>query len=171
MEIITKDNEITVIFDDGAKWLIDKEKLDKIGTEPKKDRIENPDFATITITDLPRLSFRDRAKFAKMPNISDEMINALANDESFFVRIVVANRANLTDGLKEKFANDCDTHVRFATASRSDLPSDLIAKLITDKKPQVRCRIISHQKLIDEQIRYLKENDTDPQVQYLLENI
>ena len=88
-----------------------------------------------------------------------------------FVRIVVANRANLTDELKEKFANDCDTHVRFATASRSDLPSDLIAKLITDKKPQVRCRIISHQKLTDEQICHLKANDTDPQVQYLLENI
>jgi hypothetical protein len=171
MEIITKGNDITVIFDDGAKWLIDKEKLDKIGTEPKKDRILNPDFATITVADLPKLLFRDRAKLAKMPNISDEMINALANDESFFVRIVVANRANLTDELKEKFANDCDTHVRFATASRSDLPSDLIAKLITDKKPQVRCRIISHQKLTDEQIRYLKENDTDPQVQYLLENI
>lgn len=171
MEIITKGNDITVIFDDGAKWLIDKEKLDKIGTEPKKDLILNPDFATIMVDDLPRLSFRDRAKLAKMPNISDKMINTLANDESFFVRVVVANRANLTDELKEKFANDCDTHVRFTTASRSDISSDLVAKLITDEKAQVRCRAISCQKLTDEQIRYLKENDTDPQVQYLLENI
>ena len=171
MEIITKEKEITVIFDDGAKLLIDKEKLDKIGKEPKKDRIVNPDFATITVADLPKLSFRDRAKLAEMPNISDEIVRALANDNSGFVRIVVACRDGLDDELINQLANDSDYRVRLALASRKDLSPDLIAKLIVDETPMVRCRVISRQKLTDEQIRYLKENDTDPQVKFLLENI
>lgn len=171
MEIITKGNEITVIFDDGAKLLIDKERLDKIGKEPKKDRILNPDFATITVSDLPKLSFRDRAKLAEIPNISDEMVHTLANDNSGFVRIVVACRDGLADELINKFANDSDYHVRLALSSRKDLSPDLIAKLIADEKPMVRCRAISCQKLTDEQIQYLKENDTDTQVQFLLESI
>ena len=171
MEIITKDKEITVIFDDGAKLLIDKEKLDKIGEEPKKDRIVNPDFATITVADLPKLSFRDRAKLAEMPNINDEIVRALANDNSGFVRIVVACRDGLDDELINQLANDSDYRVRLAIASRKDLSPDLIAKLIVDETPMVRCRVISRQKLTDEQIRYLKENDTYPQVKFLLENI
>lgn len=171
MEIITKEKEITVIFDDGAKLLIDKEKLDKIGKEPKKDCIVNPDFATITVADLPKLSFRDRAKLAEMPNISDEIVRALANDNSGFVRIVVACRDGLDDELINQLANDSDYRVRLALASRKDLSLDLIAKLIVDETPMVRCRIISCQKLTDEQIRYLKENDTDTQVQFLLESI
>lgn len=171
MEIITKDKEITVIFDDGAKLLIDKERLDKIGKEPKKDRILNPDFATITVSDLPKLLFRDRAKLAEMPNISDEMVHSLATDNSVLVRIVVACRDGLSDELINNLGNDCDYYVRLALASRKDLSPDLIAKLIADEKPIVRCRVISHQKLTDEQICHLKANDTDPQVQYLLENI
>lgn len=174
MEISQKGNEITVIFDDGAKLLINKERLDKIGKEPKKDRIENPDFATITIADFPRLSFRDRAKLAEMPNISDEMVNALLNDDSGFVRFaVVSRRTDLTSELINKLANEGDYNVRLALATREDLSPDLIAKLIVDKNSSVRYRAISrhHQKLTNEQIRYLKENDTAPEIQRLLENI
>ena len=171
MEIITKGKEITVIFDDGAKLLIDKDELENFGKEPKKDRILNPDFSTITIADLPKLSFRDRAKLAEMPNISNEMVRILANDNSGFVRIVVACRNGLVDTLKENLLNDRYSPVRLAIAGRNDLSPNLIAKLIVDENPIVRCRAISCQKLTDEQIRYLKENDADPQVQFLLESI
>ena len=171
MEIINKGKEITVIFDDGAKLLIDKDKLDNFGKEPKKDRILNPDFSTISIVELPRLSFRDRAKLAEIADIGDDMVEALANDPSGVVRIVVACRDNLTDALKEKFVNDRYSHVRLAVAGRKDLLPNLIAQLIADENPMVRCRAISCQKLTDQQIRYLKENDADPQVQFLLESI
>lgn len=173
MEIITKDKEITVIFDDGAKLLIDKEKLDKIGKEPKKDRIVNPDFATITVDDLPKLSFRDRTKLAKMPNISAEIVHALLNDESGFVRFAAAIRTDLTDDLLNNLANYGDYYVRSALTLRDDLSPELIAKLIVDEKRSVRYRAISlHlEKLTNEQIRYLKENETAPEIQSLLERI
>ena len=160
MEIITKDKEITVIFDDGAKLLIDKEKLDKIGKEPKKD-------------DRPKLSFRDRTKLAKMPNISAEMVHALLNDESGFVRFAAAIRTDLTDDLINNLANYGDYYVRSALTLRDDLSPELIAKLIVDEKRSVRYRAISlHlEKLTDEQIRYLKENETAPEIQSLLERI
>lgn len=170
MEVITKGKTITVIFDNGTKMVLDKEKLDKFGQEPKKDRILNPDFATITIADLPKLSFRDRAKLAGMPNISDEMVHALLNDDSGFVRFYAAIRTDLASELINKLANDGDYHVRLAVATRIDLSPDLIAKLIVDKNPSVRYRAISRhrEKLTEEQLRYLKENETAPEIQRLL---
>lgn len=63
--------------------------------------------------------------------------------------------------------------MRSALTIRDDLSPEVIAKLIVDEKRSVRYRAISlHlEKLTDEQIRYLKENETAPEIQSLLERI
>ncbi len=89
------------------------------------------------LIELSEISLEERIRLAKS-SANTELLNALAEDEDYDVRKVVAGSKNATAEILLNLAKDEDCNARRLVAANANATAEILVKLAKDKNSLVR---------------------------------
>ncbi len=88
--------------------------------------------------DVLSLSYDEKIKLLRNPNIPVESLNVLATDEYYSVRWRVAENPNIPVETLNVLATDKNSYVRYGVTRNPNTPTETLNVLATDKNSYVR---------------------------------
>jgi hypothetical protein len=108
--------------------------INKLDDKSKKVILQSANLSADLLQKLANdHNFEVRMYIAERNNLSDDLVEKLANDASMYVKLRIARRPNLTDKVLQILAKDTDTNIKLIIMNRSDLSDEVLKILARDK--------------------------------------